>query len=1214
MALAKVINAADNALNVEVGAGRSDVIDGINKSVSQLLNEDVPDIVAVPQSTVTEPVTTVPEPDSAFKLPPNQTDEEAAILNQRQLDMDAETALQDRFNTRSVDMNRSDINKIWGDLAAPEIVKGLLRLGKTDSVMIPFDQAKKIKSIQSVMGVPQDVDVDADPNVIDTNNYVDKNKTVPLTQADMFSYLEALRLTSDSRTLEVLPDLQILAMAMTEAHIKSNMEQESLIPQELVDNFSKEDISNITGINESDIEGGATDQTLGKIIHQEWLKMKQREREGPDARLEDQMDTDLELTKEAYEQLALWAKQSYAVARPDLLVPVKVNTKSGRAKWEYLPTSHGIQEFEQSTVDLMPPKVYERPQLIRDAQATSQTKRPKPDTGNPVKVDQKKGEPKNNVREDEARFNFARVRHIVSSMRMKVGMILSIVGLGASADVKVVESQLDENGNAFGGKLIVSNSLVDARAADVIGIGQTAADKINNAAANALLQADSLLQELMELPENSPRADMMQTKIDSLISFASDAKMDDWKLRAYRLKSTQALQMLQDIAEFKDDAISFTNYLQRGTSRIGYSAQKMNMQNHKLARQMYGSEVQYLIVPGSNSNAEYAMLITWGAHFFSEGNTVPTKMYSNMQDRIKARDSKLMKIASAGRKIKAVLDNYNADTTTSAILAMNTVQNRISGVNNVISTANNLQFDEEVQLFLAEVFNHPNEAINLIEEAVELSRYMDSLASGKPFTSMMRPVEVDGISNGIASMATQLGIRDVMFRIGVLRQDPDKVLAEFKDIEGNIRKELANNMLNSTQTGLGALLTSTDFQKKYNVTHADFDDLKIMLDLAIKAEFGNGNNIYLKQPIMTLPYGQAVSSMLYIGLEAITQNKNPALKTMAESHRLGVTGVAKLLHGILAHNLEATLGMEVIEFSEALKGAADVAMLANEPIIFTKPSGSPASIGVVDFEVTGSDVISQQINQRGVDESGKEFSNPIRGMRTQYHPTRKVVNALGGQRISGSSMTTGILPQVIISIDGSVMSITFSGDSYKRIQKDSGQGVPYGVAIYDAIIGDLGSFRSLVNNINKTWVDTTLDYDLINALVKGTSDAQKKGTRKLTALADNNPNDTFEDTAQVRQMVSVFMKSDPDLLALELGKSAYDEAVKLIMVSSNKPLTNAEALTLYKSLQKSMNRKLERLNKVAMKASHARKALKKELNEDPVWQFSVDDISAFNYG
>ena len=132
MALAKVINAADNALNVEVGAGRSDVIDGINKSVSQLLNEDVPDIVAVPQSTVTEPVTTVPEPDSAFKLPPNQTDEEAAILNQRQLDMDAETALQDRFNTRSVDMNRSDINKIWGDLAAPEIVKGLLRLGKTD--------------------------------------------------------------------------------------------------------------------------------------------------------------------------------------------------------------------------------------------------------------------------------------------------------------------------------------------------------------------------------------------------------------------------------------------------------------------------------------------------------------------------------------------------------------------------------------------------------------------------------------------------------------------------------------------------------------------------------------------------------------------------------------------------------------------------------------------------------------------------------------------------------------------------------------------------------------------------------------------------------------------------------------------------------------------------------------------------------------------------
>lgn len=1197
MAIASNINAATNASSVVKGEGREAVIDELQGSVADLLDltddVDIPE-VSLPQEGGVQGSFTEPE-----ELTPYQIAENIAA----QKDMEAETSLADRFGTNTSNMQDSDVINIWGGgESSQKMIDGLLVLGGTDSVQIPFDEAKAALAMKPFTeGEPTEID----PTKIETTNFVDKNKTIPLTSAELFIHMDAVQLTADSRTLEVSPDLQILSLAMVEAHMSSNLEQESIIPQEMVDKLGAKEVSDLTGMDESQLESGTSDQTLGRVIHEEWTKLKQRNREGLDAELNDHLNPDYQLTKDAYEQLGLWGKQSFAVARPDLVMPVKVPTRSGGTRLDYLPTAVGAQVFADSMVDLMPPKIFQRPQLdTNNPSATANNGQTKDTTGFNMR-DTSEGA---FIAENEARFNLASVKHVISQVRLKVGMLMSLAAIGESSDVKLVGSTINQAGIAVGGKLKVKTQV-----GNMLGIGQKAADKINNASANAILQIETLNLTLAEMYSSDPRRTSTEDKINILTKFAIEAATDTWKMKAYRQRSSMALQMLQDIAQFKDDPISFTNYLQLGTSRIGYSAQKMNMQNHKLARQMYGSGTKYQIVPGSNSNAEYAMLVTIGTHFFSEGNTVPEKTYMNMRDRINKNDSKVLRIAAAGRKLKAVIGNYNVESTTDAVLSMDMVENRVSGVQGVLETLGDLRFDDDIKSFFKEVFKHPDEVINLVEEAIELGNYMDSVKSKIPFDSMMRPIEVDGISNGIASMSTHLGMKDAMYRIGVLRQNPDKVLAEFDGVEGNIRAVLARNM----KRDLNAMLYSSKFQEKYRVGPADKEEVMAILELAIA-----NDKIFLKKPIMTLPYGQAVSSMLYIALETITSS--PSLLEKATENDLGTAGVAKLLHGILAHSLESTLGADVIEFSEALKDATSVAMAANQPIVFRKPTMTRTTVNGVDIVQTGRDPVISQINEEWTDEAGKRRRNPIKNMRAEYPSTRKEMVAIGGENIKGSSIATAILPQVIISIDGSTMALALSGDRWKDMQAATKQQVPYVTAIYDAVIGDLGSFRSLVANMNKTWIETCLNYDLLNEMVKGIEGSKSKGLRKLTTLAQANPNmQNFDLNKQVGQMLSLVDEADGSPAWESILNRMSDSEKELLAIAnvSNESmlsgysdgLTNKQALDLYNLVSPLMDVKIKRLKRAAVKAKKAREILKKEIGNNPVFQFNVDDIGDFAY-
>lgn len=1218
--------------------GREDLLNDIAASLD--LGTADPEI-SQPTEGSSDPFTTALEPTPTTGQitmePTAPTAEEALELEEQQKELEAVHSLQQRFGTRVVDI-LPDIYNIVGPDAAPRLLGAIKRLRDSDSVIIPFDEAKRMTTLKSMMGVSRE----PEQNVVaegDTRrmNYVDPEMTKPLNSAELFGHLDAVRFSGDSRILEVLPDLQILTLTLMEGILAEQMGVEADIPADLIELLGPEDVADLTGMDPTDLNSQVSEGKLGRMVADEWAKMRQVAQEGIGTQIDAHMDPANKLTKEAYEQLGLWAKQMYSLANPSLYSPVQVKAKDGKNKrTEYLLTPTGHRELETVKKDLMPPKIVARPQLPVDSKPTTQNVRTKEATGNNFESQKDK---KRKTKEDELRENVAKVKHVVSPTRLKAGMLLSLVGVSAASSAKLVTKEGQMVTLKDGSQVPDADLVVQGNAAEMLSLGQKRADKINNASRNALLRAESLSLELEALTQvrydphsrtynthHSRKAKQLLEKIQILRSFAIEASDPQWKLRMYRREATKALEMLQDIAEFKDDPISFTNYIQRGTSRLGYSQHKMNMQTHKLARQLYCSGTHYQIKPGSNSNAEWAMLVTWGAHLFAESNVVPEQMVRNMRHRIQKRDDKLMSIANVGGKLQAILEGYNVDATTDALLKMTQVENQVKGVGGVMSTLKDFQGDPEVKLFLDEAFQHPNETINLIEEAVELHRYMEARANGRSFASSMRPVEVDGISNGLASMTAQLGLMDAMYRVGMLREDPTKVLADYQGVEGNLRKLLASNMRNSLPDLLGSTMLSNDL----GVELSDLDFVTDILELAIANE-----SEFLKPPLMTLPYGQAVKSMLNTVMTAVTTS--PALTEMAESSPHGVIGVSKILHRILEHNLDITLGPEVLQFSEAIKEMTSVAMLVDEPILFRKPTGTMTSINSADYIAQEGMSIISKIEERYRDPQGdREFGDPgknkpstlgnTKTTRSEYRPTKLTMNSLGTNSKGGSSVRQGILPQIIISIDGAAMAVALTGANYRHIQKESGTQVPYVVTIYDAVVGDLGSFKSLTETLNKSWLNVSTKYDLIREVADGTNMALKSGMDKIRLQAKENPDGLVGNKAQADHLFEILVRMSQtnkklfpairEIMRRFRGLATDDSLTKkqkFFLRNPSDVMTNKEALAITALALPSAKNSLTAVYKIADDAKVRREHLRKVLGPNPVFQYHMDALKSFNF-
>ena len=1223
-----------------------------------LTQENVFDTEEVQYTNEVLPAAPVGVNDGKQEMLPVNNPEQIAALELQQQQRARSSSIQQLADTKVTSgWGDSSIAGIVGEANKPRLVQALMNLKKTDSVKIPVDTGlegsadKRNYVAQNMMNFKApSVRVAEDPDA-PKEKMVDAARTRPLTAANLFSHLEMIRETSpdDVRMFEVTPDAQILGFVVMEHEYMRHLQERNIISPEMIDNFTEDEVEQLTGLTAADTESDISVGKLGMIYHEQLMMYQQVAKDGLEIIPDKHLDPANQLTKEAYEQLGLWVKQQYNLGNPANTKLVDVGVR-GNVRYDYVLTRDGVLAIENARKDAIEPDVRIRTQVTNEPQSFPAYQKDKKDTNKNFKLPadkKRKLQP-----EVEAMKHTSAVKHIVSPNRMKPGLMTALQALKHASKtlsnplVGGTEILVDGQSVAINGRLEV-----EGWQGNSLGIGQKMADKINNTAENLLLKAKALRKELeKEAMDGFPIDYNKESQIRTLLDFHKTAQTNDWRKARFSQEATKALAMIQDVVEVYGQAVGFPTFLQGGTSRISYATQVMNVQNNKFARQLFGSGTKYEVKPQTNTNKEQAMLITWAGHFFTDGAFVPEKMLINMRERIKNSDPKLMKIASVGKKLKATMDSYNTDLPIAALLKMQIVDGEVQGVGAAINAPRpDFSTDDDVKRFLAEAAKHPNEVVNLIEEAIELSNYMDAVNSGGTIMSQMRPIEVDGIMNGIASMSAQLGIIDVMYRVGVLREHPEKVIADYQGLEGNLRDLMVTNMRQS----ISDLTVDPELMNNWGIDESNHTEIMNLLELAIlnKDEF-------LKPPIMTFAYGQAIERMLGGVMNAISTDEN--LRAAASISSFGTAGAGKILHKILARGLTETLSPQIVAFAEALKDMTQVGMLSNEPIRFVKATGTTTSSNSLAMQDTGQKVKSTiqleysdpvKANRRfgdpkpdnpstQLDDKGKPYKKAI---SAELPMTIKKLTALGRTAQGGFSMRQGILAQAIISNDGSVFSRLMSGPMYRALQRESGAQVPYVSLIYDAFIGDLGSFIPLLKLSNQTWVNVNLKYDLIKSLADGATEAHARGKARINALAAKDPDGLVEDQEHAEYIVSLMAdivkkgKGDPTITYNDTKTNEKVTVSKLLsdltvqfdnreqnpsltssqiyrITDRSHMLTNQELADLFQKLTPRTIAQVARIRDIGNEAKKGRNTILNTLGSKPIiHEFAVDGLKEFNF-
>ena len=594
------------------------------------------------------------------------TAEGEAVLERQQEESERHVAMHS-----GADMTEDfDIGDIVGDENVSRYIDGYTNTLNLDDVGLSKKFSSRLEEYRVMNGKRQDNSVAE--GEVDRSNYVDPAKTKRLSSPQLFSFMNAVETSSDSRGLVVMPMLKVLALGVVESKLADIFQAEALMPPELLKEYSRTEAADIMGVSESDLPSMEGESALGKMISEEWAKILQRDQLGEDANIDAHLDPDKKLTKEAQEQLGLWAKQTYAMAFPHLFEKKTTRNKAGNKRNDYALTSNGEKMMQQKRYFMMRKGPIVRPQITSGDNSNSDNVPFSNLTGKHYRGPKK---PEDGfLNEHIAQSRLAAVQHMGTEVRMKTGMLFSILALGKAKSYKMIDNKVVLNYKVVDGKVVQD---FDAEG-NPIGVAAGALDILS----------------LLDMSPRSPMYEILSKRREELLKFAEIAsavpvgKTLSWRERMYKQRATNQLAMVQDIASYHETAIRFPNYVQEATSRISYKPTVMNPQNHKFARQMYGSSTRYDVVPGSGSEYERSMLMTMGAHLFADGWSTPDKVYRNMRDRI--NDSthndhpKVLAIATVGRKISNMLGQYEVETSIEALKAMETTpENVVKGTKSV---------------------------------------------------------------------------------------------------------------------------------------------------------------------------------------------------------------------------------------------------------------------------------------------------------------------------------------------------------------------------------------------------------------------------------------------------------------------------------------------------------------------------------------------------
>lgn len=756
------------------------------------------------------------------------------------------------------------------------------------------------------------------------------------------------------------------------------------IRNEMVGDMSQQEISDLekeAGIPEVLQEAVVSDAVIGREIFKTWRRAKaEMDGEPTDSYVDDYQN----MTEVGFEAIGKWAKELYAASSDDVvIVEGRVNPDGSKIAPTLRFTTASAYRMRAEadlyrTPDFKIPPMNEPTATGLPAYEARTVAKPR--TGSSVK-----GAKTN--KDEVQRKNLNMIPNVWDSQRSKLHFLFSAAAFTNAA--------FDNNMNPTENYSYVHEAL---------DMGQSRVNKIKNIAKKQKAFADKAQLELDDVRAQIPRAganpflwnkaNELEAKVAMYTKRADEFSKPDWQRKMYFLMAGKALETTVLMSKMGSKPFHYSYFFQGATRRATAHQYQISPQTNHFARNVVGSGKKYTIKPGEGSSTERAFLETIGAIFFGTASSTPDAALRDVRNEIGSRSDAYQYYVGIGNKLKAILDEFNPEAVVNSLQGVRSTPQGIMGVDQIPkNTLAKIDQDPALKAFMESITSGEGKAhkhfIQTLDAVIELAKYDAAKKAGTSFTTSMNAMEVDGISNGLATMFAVLGLTPKLYRSGVLRAEgQEKILGAFADVEGigefegDIRDVLEKNLEANLSGGIGDnLLTSKEMMDQFGYGPDDFGTLKDILALLIQ------DKDFKKQPLMTFAYGQELDNL--IGGVYNSMLSSPEIMAIAGDFNGGVPAVANIMNEFLKAGVVVTLGPEVVAFQEKLKTFIEASAMFDKLVVVDSPAGGVTTFGkqVVSEDKTPGQ--TTKVSVRPIVQESGEYLNEAEKREGELTPAEK---------------------------------------------------------------------------------------------------------------------------------------------------------------------------------------------------------------------------------
>ena len=485
-----------------------------------------------------------------------------------------------------------------------------------------------------------------------------------------------------------------------------------------------------------------------------------------------------------------------------------------------------------------------------------------------------------------------------------------------------------------------------------------------------------------------------------------------------------------------------------------------------------------------------------------------------------------------------------------------------------------------------------------IDGLIDFSKYAKARRKDKPYYSYFNAY-IDGKTNGIASNGMQMGHMPTALATGVARRKQATQLLD----EGDIRDQLADILTESLDN---------------NGLTGHYDSNLAPLVKEVARDLFNFRDLN-KATTMTFGYGKEISSFKkdleeHIRLLAADTEGYPNFGTnIAAINEAGIN-MEELVENLISSyeagmrqvmSPEAVASREIMKSAATLVGVLDQLFALQGPTGFMLNLGADVERGTFKEDETGAKVEPTRY-------SLYEGDTRTRPAVPHYasEPTSSAARLRDGRWVPGNRAYGGSVPAPVQALDAATVAKTASGKSWDKLKARSA-GHPYLHTIYDAFKMDAMGYDTVLEEVNKNWVDLNMQWSYLEETKKALERSIPAGLKKLDELGNevvdtstHGPYNMFgfytsvNDKGELEPLMKLFKKLLEDSDQAKAAANRVNNRLHAAGWKPNKPATAKHVKAFYLGLVNELKVK-ERLDAMIRTTNKNKEELRKEIKSRP---------------